>query len=77
MGINVNLGDRKKSETDSVFSLRLEIDRASDGVRLYEGTSSLRAKNKTLNEVMPWLVDALFADFPGESGSSGKVAVNK
>ncbi|MFC7049218.1 DUF4136 domain-containing protein [Emcibacter nanhaiensis] len=77
VGINVNLGDRKRTETDSVFSLRLEIERTSDGLRLYEGTSSLRAKNKTLNQVMPWLVDALFTDFPGQSGSSGKVRVEK
>ncbi|WP_321389249.1 DUF4136 domain-containing protein [Emcibacter sp.] len=77
VGINVNLGDRKKTETDSVFRLRLEIDRVSDGMRVYEGTASLRRKNSTLNEMMPYLVEALFKDFPGESGTAGKVKVAK
>ncbi|WP_417319236.1 DUF4136 domain-containing protein [Emcibacter sp.] len=77
VGVNINLGDRHKTETDSVFRLRLEIERVSDGTRLYEGTASLRKKNTTINEVMPYLVQALFKEFPGESGKTGKVKVAK
>ena len=50
----------------------MTVDRIGERLRRHR-----RAANKTLNQVMPCLVEALFADFPGESGKAGKVRVAK
>lgn len=54
--------------------LSLEIIRRSDGVKLYEGQASSRGQEE-LPLMMPYLVDALFQDFPGESGTSNRIKV--
>ena len=54
--------------------LSMEIIRRSDGAKLYEGQVASRGQ-EGLPLIMPYLVDALFQDFPGETGTSNKIKV--
>jgi hypothetical protein len=56
--------------------IHLEIDRAADNKRLFEGRAVSQGKTGDLNKVMPYLIDALFTDFPGQSGAVKTVTVN-
>lgn len=56
--------------------LKMVIKPNRDGAQnLYEGEVKSRGRNNNLNEVMPYMVQAFFANFPGESGSSERVSV--
>lgn len=56
--------------------LKMVIRPNSDnGQNLYEGEVKSLGRNSNLNEVMPYLVEAFFTNFPGESGSSERVSV--
>ncbi|PCI34494.1 MAG: hypothetical protein COB54_01560 [Alphaproteobacteria bacterium] len=71
VGISLPLGNAEPRQS-YIRLLSLEIIRRSDGVRLYEGRVSSRGP-ESLPLTMPYLVNALFQDFPGESGSSSRV----
>ncbi|GAB4122137.1 MAG: hypothetical protein Kow00104_05920 [Rhodothalassiaceae bacterium] len=60
----------------TVYSLRatLVIKRA-DGEIVYEGRADTTVGSTNLPEVMPWLVQAIFTDFPGESGRTRHVVL--
>lgn len=47
---------------------------SADGVKLYEGQVTSRGR-EGLALMMPYLVVALFQDFPGESGTSNRIKV--
>ncbi|MDG1708900.1 MAG: DUF4136 domain-containing protein [Emcibacteraceae bacterium] len=56
--------------------LKMVIKSNQEGAQnLYEGEVKSRGRNNNLNEVMPYMVQAFFANFPGESGSSESVAI--
>jgi hypothetical protein len=55
--------------------LKVSIMRAEDGKKLYEGTATSRGRNPELAEVMPYMVDTLFKEFPGPSGVPRRVEV--
>jgi hypothetical protein len=56
--------------------LKMVIRPNSDkGQNLYEGEVKSLGRNSNLHEVMPYLVEAFFTNFPGESGSSERVSV--
>ncbi|WP_321389253.1 DUF4136 domain-containing protein [Emcibacter sp.] len=74
LGLSFPIGESKPRQ-EYVYILSLDIVRRGDGVKLYEGKSTIRATGKTLNEMMPLLADALFADFPGQSGTATRVKV--
>lgn len=74
IGFSFPIGESKPRQ-DYVYILSLDIVRRGDGVKLYEGKSSIRATGKAMNEMMPLLIDALFADFPGQSGTASQVKV--
>jgi len=42
---------------------------------LYEGHATSQGTNNRLPEVMPLLIQALFSDFPGDSGSTDEVSI--
>ncbi len=73
VGISIPLG-KSEPRQEYVRILSLEIIRRSDGLKLYEGHVSSRGQ-EGLPIIMPYLVDALFQDFPGETGTSNKVKV--
>ncbi|MBL4602354.1 MAG: DUF4136 domain-containing protein [Emcibacteraceae bacterium] len=56
--------------------LKMVIKPNSDNVQnLYEGEVSSKGRNGNLHEIMPYMVQAFFTNFPGESGSSERVSV--
>ncbi|WP_417319234.1 hypothetical protein [Emcibacter sp.] len=74
LGFSFPIGESKPRQ-DYVYILSLDIVRRGDGAKLYEGKSTIRATGKAMNEMMPLLIDALFADFPGQSGTATRVKV--
>ena len=71
VGISIPFG-QSEPQQDYVYMLFMEIIRRSDGTKLYEGRVSNHGR-EGLPTMMPYLVDALFQDFPGETGTSQKV----
>jgi len=71
VGISFPLG---KNDPRQVYIriLSMEIIRRSDGVKLFEGQVTSRGQ-EGLPLMMPYMVDALFQDFPGETGTSNRV----
>jgi len=73
VGISIPLGQDKIPQ-DKIRRLTLEIIQRSDGIKLYEGQVTSRGK-ENMPLIMPYLVDALFTDFPGENGASNTVKI--
>jgi hypothetical protein len=57
--------------------LILNIEQAKDGAVVFEGKVKSYGTEDNLNEVMPYLVDAMFQNFPGESGVTRVVTIRK
>ena len=55
--------------------LQLKIDRASDGQRVFEGTAQAMSSSRRLQYLVPNLVEALFTDFPGDSGEVVRISI--
>lgn len=55
-------------------SLTLTIERA-DGTHVFEGRAESVGSNPRLSEVVPYLIQAMFTDFPGMSGRTQRVTV--
>lgn len=56
--------------------LSLEIARSgNNGERLFEGRVESRGADNRLPEVMPYMVEALFKDFPGRSGVTQEIEI--
>ncbi len=64
--------------TIDVFRRRLELDidsKAVVGKRYYEGQVESTGDTAALPAVMPYLIRALFTDFPGNSGQTRRVDI--
>ena len=64
--------------TIDVFRRRLELDIDSNAVvgkRYYEGRVESTGESDALPEVMPYLIRALFTDFPGNNGETRRVDI--
>ena len=57
-------------------TLTLEL-RTLDGELVFEGRAETETRRKDLPEVMPYLAAALFENFPGESGVTRRVKIEK
>jgi len=55
--------------------LKLSIDRAGQGKALFEGTARAQSLSNRLTYLVPNLIDAMFTNFPGNSGEEIKVTV--
>jgi hypothetical protein len=55
--------------------LTLRIDKAGTGRSLFEGKSSAQSLSNSLTYLVPNLIDAIFTNFPGNSGEEVKVTV--
>ena len=55
--------------------LDMNIDRAADGTRLFEGKAMARSRTNDLPYLVPNLVEAMFTGFPGNSGETVKITV--
>lgn len=53
----------------------MTIERAADGKRLFEGRAKARSLDDALPRLVPNLVEALFTNFPGQSGEEVKITV--
>jgi hypothetical protein len=63
------------SYTVYTSGIDLKIDRASDKARLFEGKAEALSTSSRLQYLVPNLVDAMFTDFPGESGRTVRISV--
>ena len=63
------------SYTVYTSGIDLKIDRASDKVRLFEGKAEALSTSNRLQYLVPNLVDAMFTDFPGDSGRTVRISV--
>ena len=69
--------DRGGVESYTVYTsgMDLKIDRAADGTRLFEGTAQALSTSNRLQHLVPNLVEAMFTDFPGNSGETVRISI--
>ncbi len=53
----------------------LKIDRTADGERLFEGKAEAISTSNRLQYLVPNLVEAMFTDFPGNSGETVRISI--
>lgn len=64
-----------QSYTVYASTLSLRIDKAGTGKSLFEGKASAQSLSNKLTYLVPNLIDAIFTNFPGNSGETVKVTV--
>lgn len=64
-----------RSYTVYTSALDLKIDRVADNSRLFEGKAEAQSRSKNLQYLVPNLVDAIFTDFPGQSGETVRISI--
>jgi hypothetical protein len=64
-------------DTVTVYTsgINLKIDRAADGQRLFEGKAEAVSTSRRLQYLVPNLVEAMFTDFPGNSGETVRITI--
>lgn len=60
-----------------VRRLEMDIERSDDGERLFEGRVESSGRQANLPEVMPYMITALFTNFPGEDGVTKVVTIER
>ncbi|WP_234036117.1 DUF4136 domain-containing protein [Porphyrobacter sp. YT40] len=68
-------GPDVRSYTVYTSEVDLKIDRRADGQRLFEGKAEAVSRSNRLPRLVPNLVDALFTDFPGNSGETVRITI--
>lgn len=70
-------GGYNSIDSYTVYSsvLKLRIDKVGTGKALFEGTARAQSLSNKLTYLVPNLVDAMFTNFPGNSGEEVKVTV--
>lgn len=63
------------SYTVYTSGIDLKIDRAADGARLFEGKAQAVSTSNHLQYLVPNLIEAMFTDFPGNSGETVRISV--
>lgn len=63
------------SYTVYTSGIGLKIDRAADKARLFEGRAEALSTSNRLQYLVPNLVEAMFTDFPGQSGRTVRISV--
>lgn len=64
-----------RSYTVYTSAIDLKIDRVADNSRLFEGKAEAQSRSKNLQYLVPNLVDAIFTDFPGQSGETVRISI--
>ena len=64
-----------RSYTVYTSGIDLKIDRARTGERLFEGKAEAVSTSDRLQYLVPNLVDAMFTDFPGNSGETVRISI--
>lgn len=68
-------GPQVRSYTVFTSGIDLRIDRAADGQRLFEGRAEAVSSSNRLPKLVPNLIDAIFTDFPGNSGETVRITI--
>jgi len=68
-------GPDVRSYTIYTSGVDVKIDRRADGQRLFEGKAEAVSRSNRLPRLVPNLVDALFTDFPGNSGETVRITI--
>jgi hypothetical protein len=68
-------GPNVRSYTIYTSAIDLKIDRRVDGQRLFEGKAEAVSRSNRLPALVPNLVDAMFTDFPGNSGETVRITI--
>lgn len=74
LGLSTSFGS-SNNQQNYLNRLSMNIIDLSTGERLYEGQVETVTRNPNLAQNMPIMVNALFEDFPGESGTSNTVTL--
>ncbi len=64
-----------RSYTVYTSGIDLKIDNAANGQRVFEGKAQAISRSNRLQQLVPNLVDALFTDFPGNSGETLRITI--
>lgn len=68
-------GPNVRSYTVYTGDVDVKIDNARTGERLFEGRAESVSRSNRLQAIVPNLVDALFTDFPGNSGETLRITI--
>ena len=68
-------GPEVRSYTVYTSGIDMKIDRAGTGERLFEGKAQALSTSNRLQYLVPNLVEAMFTDFPGNSGETVRISV--
>jgi hypothetical protein len=68
-------GPEVRSYTIYTSDIELKIDSTADGQRLFEGKAEAVSRSNRLPNLVPNLVDAIFTDFPGNSGEAVRITI--
>ena len=68
-------GPEVRSYTVYTSGIDMKIDRAATGERLFEGKAQALSRSDRLGYLVPNLVEAIFTDFPGNSGETVRITV--
>jgi hypothetical protein len=68
-------GPNVRSYTIYTSGIDMKIDRAADGQRLFEGKAEAVSRSNRLPALVPNLVEAIFTDFPGNSGETLRITI--
>lgn len=63
------------SYTVYTSGIDVKIDRRADGERLFEGKAEAVSRSNQLQNLVPNLIEAMFTDFPGNSGETVRITV--
>ena len=68
-------GPEVRSYTVYTSDIDLKIDNTVTGERLFEGQAQAASRSNRLQHLVPNLVDAIFTDFPGNSGEVLRITI--
>lgn len=68
-------GNDVTSYTVYTSGIDLKIDNAASGQRLFEGKAQAVSTSNRLPHLVPNLVEAMFTDFPGNSGETVRISI--
>lgn len=70
-------GPTVRSYTVYTSDIDLKIDNTTTGERLFEGQAQAVSRSNRLQALVPNLVDAIFTDFPGNSGETLRITIRE
>lgn len=74
-GFGRGFGGDVTSYTIYTSGIDLKIDDAATGERLFEGSAEAVSTSNRLQYLVPNLVEAMFTDFPGNSGETVRISI--